>query len=195
LTLAHRALPGIQKGKVDFAAAPRRALVVTLQIAIVLAVGVPLVAITQPFLPPLRGVLVLVTIVILLGVAFWRSTANLQGHAKAGAEVVASVLAQHLATPGSEREARTRQLDQILPGLGHPVPVLLDAHSSAVGKTLAELNIRSMTGATILAISRDGTAILIPSGQEVLRAGDVVALAGSHEAIAAATQALAAESE
>ncbi|MEO5902517.1 MAG: TrkA C-terminal domain-containing protein, partial [Gemmatimonadaceae bacterium] len=62
-----------------------------------------------------------------------------------------------------------------------------------VNRTLAELNIRGKTGATILAISRkasDGPKAIIPTGGERLRAGDVVALAGTEEAVAAATELL-----
>ena len=57
--LADRVFPTAQKGALDLAVAPRRLLVVTLQLAIVVVVGFPLVAITQPFLPPLRGAAVL----------------------------------------------------------------------------------------------------------------------------------------
>ena len=57
------------ESKADFADAPRRALVVTLQLAILLVVGIPLVALTQPFLPPFPGAVVLAVIVVLLGIA------------------------------------------------------------------------------------------------------------------------------
>ena len=74
----------------------------------------------------------------------------------------------------------------MLPGLGEPVPVRIDATSPAVNRTLAELNIRGKTGATILAITRkseEGNKVLIPSGKETIRVGDVLALAGSQEAV------------
>src|SRR5207247_11404927 len=51
VTLARLALPTEQRKRVDFAAAPRRMLVVTFQLAAVLLVGTPLLALTQPFLP------------------------------------------------------------------------------------------------------------------------------------------------
>src|SRR3989475_3648428 len=51
VTLARLALPAGQHQRVDFAAAPRRMLVVTFQLAGVLLVGTPLLALTQPFLP------------------------------------------------------------------------------------------------------------------------------------------------
>jgi len=58
---------------------------------------------------------------------------------------------------------------------------------------LSEVNLRGLTGATVLAIFRtagQGPRTLVPTGSERLRAGDVLTLAGSHEAIAAAREAL-----
>jgi CPA2 family monovalent cation:H+ antiporter-2 len=74
----------------------------------------------------------------------------------------------------------------MLPGLGQLVAVPLAAGSAAVGQTLAQLNLRGRTGATVLAITRPDGAVLAPGAQEQLRAGDVLALAGTGEAIAAA---------
>ena len=91
MTLAEAALPAAGEGKVDLAAAPRRALVVTLQLAVVLLVGLPLLALTQPFLPGRRRPL-LALLLVVLGIAFWRSAANLQGHVRAGAQVIVEAL-------------------------------------------------------------------------------------------------------
>jgi K+:H+ antiporter len=74
------------------------------------------------------------------------------------------------------------------------VPVKVPAGSPAVDKRLADLNVRGITGATVLAITRPGAAgdrIYVPTGREVLKAGDVLAVAGSHEAVAAAKMLLA----
>ncbi|HEU6452901.1 MAG TPA: TrkA C-terminal domain-containing protein, partial [Gemmatimonadaceae bacterium] len=68
--------------------------------------------------------------------------------------------------------------------------VRLWANSPGVHRTLAELNLRGLTGATVLAITRPGEPVMIPTGHEVLRDGDVLAIAGSHEAIAAAVHLL-----
>ncbi|HEX7049484.1 MAG TPA: cation:proton antiporter, partial [Longimicrobiales bacterium] len=166
LELALRALPAGAEGMLDLAAAPRRALVVTLQLAILILVGAPLVAITQPFLPPFRGALVLILLLAILAIAFWKSATELHGHARAGAQVIVSTLAQQMAT---EEDARGRRaLARVraqLPGLGEPVPVRIERDSPTVGKTLAELNLRGMTGATVLAILRDGEEILLPRGK------------------------------
>ena len=192
LELAHKSLPEASKGKVDFAAAPRQALVLTLQLAILAAIGVPLVAVTLPFLPSYRFALLPLALVAVLSIAFWRSTTNLQGHAKAGAEVIAMKLAAQMAG-NTEAKDESLQYDmkrvrEALPGLGDPVSLRVAADSAATERTLAELNLRGVTGATVLAIVRRDATVLVPSGHERVLAGDVLAIAGSEEAIAAARE-------
>ncbi|OJT23743.1 potassium transporter [Archangium sp. Cb G35] len=185
--LADLALPP-NEGKLDRAAAPRRALVVTLQLASLLSVGIPLVALTQPFIPGFQGAAVLLVQLSVLAVGFWRSATNLQGHVRAGSQVIVSALAAQTHVPGNEEKHgdRLKTLHAILPGLGEPTPVRLEASSPAVGQSLAQLNLRGMTGATVLAIQRGDGEAVVPTAQEVLREGDVLALAGTHEAIDAA---------
>ena len=194
LELAHKALPEAAKGKVDFAAAPRRALVVTLQLGIIAAIGVPLVAVTLPFLPSYRFALVPFAFVLIPAIAFWRSTMNLQGHTKAGAEVIALKLgAQMAGNTDAKEESLQSDMQRVraaLPGLGEPVSLRVTADSAATERTLAELNLRGVTGATVLAIVRRGETVLVPSGHERVHAGDVLAVAGSAEAIAAAREML-----
>ena len=55
-----------------------------------------------------------------------------------------------------------------------------------VGQTLGELEIRSLTGANVIVIQRGTKRITMPTGDEQLLSGDVIALTGSHDAIAAA---------
>jgi CPA2 family monovalent cation:H+ antiporter-2 len=85
-----------------------------------------------------------------------------------------------------------KEVHRLLPGLGAPTPVRLDAGSTAVGKSLAELNLRGVTGATVLAIRRGTEGLLVPTAYDVLCAGDLLALAGTHDAVDAARQLLAA---
>jgi CPA2 family monovalent cation:H+ antiporter-2 len=193
--LAMRALPTAGRRKADFAAAPRRALVTMLQLGILLMVGAPIIAVTQPFIPSFPGFSILAIMTVLLGIAFWRSALNLQEHAKAGAEVIVAALTPQLASEDDESSMykTMEHLAIMLPGLGEPVPVRITSASPAVDRTLAELNIRGKTGATILAITRRegaGNKVLVPSGGETLRDGDVLALAGTQEAVDLATQIL-----
>jgi CPA2 family monovalent cation:H+ antiporter-2 len=191
LALAELALPPGIKGKPDLAEAPRRALVVTVQLGMVLLVGLPVLALTQPFVSGWISAPILGGLLVLLGVLFWRSATNLQGHVKAGAQVIVETLVAQARRRGPADEAALQAVNALLPGLGAPVPVRLEAGSPAVGKTLAQLGVRGTTGASVLAIARGDAGVIVPSAAEVLRAGDILAVAGTHEAVAAAVELLA----
>jgi CPA2 family monovalent cation:H+ antiporter-2 len=187
-TLATRSMPNAAKGRVDFAAAPRRALTITLQIAIMLSILIPLLAITQPFVTAAPGLLTLAVVALVLGIAFWRSAQSLHGHTRAGAEAIVSMLGDQMSVnrePNVVRGAMAK-IDDVLPGLGAPVAIQVMAGSPAADKTLAMLNLRGRTGATVLAIVRVNEQVLVPRGRDVLRVDDVLAVAGSTEAVDAA---------
>lgn len=183
--LAARAFPDAEPGRLDLAAAPRRALIVTIQLAGVAGVGFLLAAVTQPVLPAALPISLLAALLVGIGVRFWRDARNLSGHTRAGAEVIVAALARHTRAEESEEKTLARAYD-LLPGLGTPVPVRLDPGSRAIGRTIGELELRGRTGATILAIVRGSDVVLVPDGHEPLRAGDVVALAGTEGSVATA---------
>jgi CPA2 family monovalent cation:H+ antiporter-2 len=178
------ARPGRPAESLDLAAAPRRAMVVGLQLAILALFAVPLVALTLPMIPPMYTAPVLAVGFAAVAVAFWRSAENLQEHVSAVAGVIVEALAKQAI------DSSPRDLDHVrkmLPGMGELTPFEIRPGSHAVGQTLAALNVRGLTGATVIAITR-GTdePVTIPSGKEVLREGDVLALTGSHDAVDAA---------
>jgi K+:H+ antiporter len=194
-SLAQRAFPPAAQAEVDYSVAPRRALATTLQLAMVAVSGVVLVAITQPFLPAYRGVLVLVIVTFVFAIAFWRNAANVHGHARAGAEILAHALSRQLpATAPSERSiesnAAPESVTRLMSGFGEPIAWQIAEGSPVSGLTLAELNLRSRTGATVLAIHRAGGEVVLPTGSERLQAGDVLVLAGTREAMAAGRELL-----
>lgn len=192
LNLARRAFAEVTPGRVDPADAPRRALVILVQLGVVVAVGFPVVAITQPFLPPHQGAAVFVLLTLILVLALWRNAANLQGHARAGAQIIASALANQMASSEEEmtRTAETalHDVNAILPGLGEPMAIRVLPQSVAAGKSLAQLNLRGNTGATVLAIRRGDTQIPTPLGREVIHGNDLLAVAGSRDSLAVAKQ-------
>ena len=49
----------------------------------------------------------------------------------------------------------------MLPGLGEPVSVMVRPGHYAVGRTLADLNLRGLSGATVLALVREGHGTVI----------------------------------
>jgi monovalent cation:H+ antiporter-2, CPA2 family len=193
LNLALKALPASGSG-VDLAAAPRRALVVTLQLALVAATGIVILAVTQPFIPVLRLLPILLVLLVALGIAFWRSATDLEGHARAGAEVIAATLSKQMAG-ASGNDHDLDRVHSVLPGLGEPVSILVPEGSPAAGRTLADLNLRGVTGATVMAILHDDVRTPVPAGTSVVYAGDVLAVAGTHESIDATRALVAAPAE
>jgi len=193
LSIAEAALPAGPEGQADPASASRKLLVITLQLGIVLLTGLPLLALTQPFLGGVFAPLLLLLLLGGLGVGFWRGASDLHGRVRAGAQTILELIVEQARTGGASAEGAEPAGPVLLPGLGVPTLVQLPAASSAVGRSLAELNLRGVTGATVLAITRREHGVLIPAAKDALRAGDVLALAGSTEAIAAARQVLRGE--
>jgi monovalent cation:H+ antiporter-2, CPA2 family len=188
-TLAAQALPQ-PGGGIDLAAAPRRAFVVSLQLAAAIVLGLPVVAVTQLFLPPYAAALAFAAVLALLAVRLWKSAEQLQGHVRAGAEVLVEALANQ-ARPDGTPPSGQPALSALFPGLGFPVPVVIAKGSAAVGETLAGINLRGKTGATVLAIRRGKEGLLVPTGRELLQAEDVLAVAGTQESVDAARELLA----
>ena len=96
--------------------------------------------------------------------------------------VLEALAAQSVAADGDT----LHDVRQLLPGIGEPESLRVPDESPVVGRSLADLDLRGVTGATVLAIARDGHGIAVPAPTEVLRGGDVLAVAGTHDAIAAA---------
>jgi CPA2 family monovalent cation:H+ antiporter-2 len=185
--LATAALPPARRG-LDLDRVPRRALELTLELAVVLVTAIAVLVATQPFLPGYAGPILLGSLLIAFGIAVWRSAADLEGHVRAGTQAVVEALigyaraGAHVGVP----DHVLADLHAAMPGLGRPVAVRLEASHAAVDRTLSELNLRGRTGATVLAIVRDGEALIAPDADERLRAGDFLALAGTGDAVDAA---------
>jgi CPA2 family monovalent cation:H+ antiporter-2 len=62
--------------------------------------------------------------------------------------------------------------------------VSLDSHSSLNGQTLAQADIRNLTGVTIMAIQRNGEMLHYPKPQTLLNAGDKLLIAGERSEVA-----------
>jgi CPA2 family monovalent cation:H+ antiporter-2 len=181
--LAEIAMPSVPATHFDPARAPRAALVAGLQFGVLACVILALTAVIAPFLP--RFVAPVVVVVALLPFAWflWRAAQNLEGHLRAGAEIVAEAIARASPKPGVEP---LEEVQELLPGLGDITMIGLKEGDPGVGHTLAELDVRSLTGANVIVLQRGARRITMPNGDERLEAGDVLALTGSHDAIEAA---------
>jgi K+:H+ antiporter len=194
--LADAALPPGSSATVDLDAAPRGALRVTLQLGVALATAVVVVAVTQPFLPSYPGPVLILFLLVGFGIALWQSAADFQGHVRAGSQAIVEALTGYARQSDAKlgHAPALASVHGMLPGLGEPVAIQLDAASPSIGKSLGDLNLRGRTGASVLVIIREGKPIALAANRR-LEAGDVLALAGTRDAIAAATTMLVGDGE
>ncbi len=167
--------------ELDLGRAPRRALILTLELVILIALGLPLAAVVQPLFP--GGGIIVVGAIALVALATRRSITDFDRHVRAGSALIVEVLARQSA---EKERPELGEIEALLPGFGGLTPIVLVADAPAIGMTLAGLDLRVKTGASVLAIMRDGGGLANPSPTEPLRVGDVLAVTGSGEAIAAA---------
>jgi CPA2 family monovalent cation:H+ antiporter-2 len=185
-SLAEAVMPHPGVGRVDLARAPRRALGATLQLALVSLACAPVAVAVGITAPTRYTVMAAVAIALGLLAVLWRRANDLQGHVSAVIQAVIGALAEQSHSdshePGGDGE--------VLVGLGDPTQVRLDAGSHAVGRSLAELDLRGRTGATVLAVRRAEEPWRIPAARERLVAGDELLLAGATTALEAARRVL-----
>lgn len=99
----------------------------------------------------------------------------------------ADALAELLGAPRVvERIARLHEQVEGLVTKG----VLIGPGSPFAGRTLADTATRTRTGASIIAVSREGEVMPMPRTDFVFHAGDTVIVVGTHEGAEAAAQIL-----
>lgn len=100
----------------------------------------------------------------------------------------ASALAELLGAPRvSERLARLREQVEGITTEG----IVLGPDSPYVGRTLADAQIRSRTGASVVAVARHGEVIASPEPSTRFMAGDKVVVVGTDQGVAAVARLLA----
>ncbi len=185
--LAFAALPAANAADVDFAQAPRRVFVRSLQFGMSAAAALLLISVTQAFLPPGGALILLIITLGAIAASLWKSTQQLHGHLRAGAGALFELLKTKQSLdmqPVGSQTAHAQDLDdaeQLLPGLGHFRSLTLTSQSKAVNRRLNELNLRAMSGAQVILIRRGNDGFLQPGGHDVLLAGDEIVLSGSLE--------------
>jgi monovalent cation:H+ antiporter-2, CPA2 family len=158
------------------------ALIELLQITILLVAAVPLLAIVQPFMAPVEGIGIIVITIVLMIVVVTRSARQMQGQLRNATRLIATALRGAPADAGGDSYE--------VPGIGMITPVPLRADSEGVGKRLSELDLHTNSGAVVVAIGRADSEVVVPTGDEILRPGDILELAGSSEAVTAARRLL-----
>ncbi len=155
-----------------------------LHVTVLLVAAVPLLAIVQPFMAPVEGIGVIVITIVLLTIIVFRNARKIQDQMPNAARMIAAALSRSRTTSSAERGAYE------VPGIGRLTPVSVGPGSSGVGRKLSEIDLHTKTGAMVVAIGRDGNEVIVPTGDEILRPGDVLELAGSTDAVATAIRLL-----
>lgn len=145
----------------------------TISAAGVIGLGLLVLLLSSTLLPSGRILIVLVLILVVITTFLWRTFIRVYSRAQ-------FVLQETLARPPAPRH----------PHVAHPLADLLSqaqisrltltsaAHPS--GKLIRELALRSATGATVVAVERDGNVVINPGPDEELFPGDQLLLLGTQ---------------
>ena len=146
-----------------------------------------LVALLSSTLLPSGNVLLVTLLIVLISCfVFYRSAVRLYSRAQSALRDTFAqpadppILQETPSLPPLLREARLETVE-VQPG------------TPAAGKMIAELRVRTQTGASIVGIERDGTSIVNPGPYEELESGDQVLLIGSEDQLQAARELLTAQ--
>jgi CPA2 family monovalent cation:H+ antiporter-2 len=145
----------------------------TVPLAGAMGMALLLFLLSSTLLPSWRILIVL--LLILAGVTFllWRSFVKVYSQAQFA---LYETLAQ---TPLPHETETPAPLQNLLREAKLETLVLAES-SSAKGKLIRELELRTKTGASIVAIERNGTSMVNPDPHEELQAGDQVLLLGNQ---------------
>jgi CPA2 family monovalent cation:H+ antiporter-2 len=158
------------------------AIIELLQITNLLVVAVPLLAIVQPFLGPVEGIGIVVVSIVALAIIVVRNALRTQGQIRNATALIATALR------GVSAEADGASYE--VPGIGAITPVSIRPGSGGVGRRLSELDLHGNSGAVVVAIGRGQSEVVVPTGDEILRPGDILELAGSSDAVSTARRLL-----
>lgn len=155
---------------------------------IVLAVGLPTVALVRPVLqvPWVEAALlgVVLAALVLLGLRLGR----VPGDYTSGVARIALDIAGRMREPESGAEAAADIGPAValdtgpLAGLDY-LPIVVHPDSEANGRTLSDLEFRCRTGAAVVAILRGEETMPLPTGNDRIQAEDVLAVSGSPAAL------------
>jgi CPA2 family monovalent cation:H+ antiporter-2 len=154
-----------------------RALIVQiLAVASLIGLGLLVLVLSSTLLPPANVLLVLVLIVAGITWLLWRSFVKVYAKAQIA-------LVETFANPPPARHAEETNRELSILKDAELRLVTVPVSGSAAHKLISELRMRTLTGASIAGIQRDGRSIINPGPDEELKPGDQVLLLGLPEQI------------
>ncbi len=113
----------------------------------------------------------------IIGFFLWKYTAEFDVCIKSGSGELIELFEKRFLNTSEKKEPSDRFV-----GLNKLTYVRVNEKSTISGKSLTEINLRAKTGATVVSIVREGAELILPTGSEILRIGDVMCLAGTDVA-------------
>jgi CPA2 family monovalent cation:H+ antiporter-2 len=141
---------------------------------------------SSALLPSPRTLVPLILLVVILGVWSQRILIRLYSRAQASLE---NVLTGDDAAPAEDRDEDARAFAGKL-GEARLHSTVLPPQAAAVGRRLRDLDIRRLSGASVMGVERSGQTMTSPDADFVFQAQDRVYLLGRAEQLAAARQLL-----
>ena len=136
-------------------------------------------------LPPWPVLIILAVVIVIVSVVSWNRLVRVYASAQiALRETLSAEHAPHVAPAGAGGAPVTPLPAMLRDALLETIPV--PEESSAAGKLIRELQLRSRTGASIVGIERNGASVVNPGPDDELLAGDRVLLLGTGPQLAAA---------
>tara|TARA_R110002073_G_scaffold241497_5_gene403463 strand:- start:35547 stop:37562 length:2016 start_codon:yes stop_codon:yes gene_type:complete len=167
-------------------------------LAVILAIGLPTLAIVSPLVEGPWPAVVVSAMVLAVLVYLGLRLGRLRGAYTSGVARLAIEVAYRAANEDEEGQPPLGH-GQAFEAISSPGPLeginyhpfAIEAGSQADGATLAELDLRCRSGATVVAVCRGTETTTLPTGHEPLAANDVLALSGSPAAVQLACDILA----
>jgi CPA2 family monovalent cation:H+ antiporter-2 len=153
-------------------------------IAGMLVLGLFVLVLSSALLPTFKVLIVLVLIVAFVAWLLWRSFIRVYSKAQIA-------LQETLAQPPEPKPASAPAPLPALLREANLESMTIGSDSPAAGKLIRELQLRTLTGASIVGIERNGASIINPGPDEELQAGDQVLFLGTRAQLDAAKSAFA----
>lgn len=150
-------------------------------------IGIPALSALRPFTNSLIFSIVLAFMFLFILGLLWKRAKEVATDFESGGERLISVLKRqtynsHSSVESSPQTSSSSSHNVLpIPGLENIESIQL-TNEKHFGKTLSEMNLRNLTGVTVVSILRQDKRILFPNHKEPLLSGDVIQVWGNEEA-------------
>jgi len=151
---------------------PRRLTEWTITIAGIIALGLFILMLGSAILPPQKTLVVMAIVIVAIAVAFWKFNVLIYSKAQVALREVFAGTQPWL-------NFLSFSAAQSIFSEAHLADFLITEQSPAANKIIRDLNLRAVTGATIIGLEHEGKMIISPAADEILRAGDRIYLLGT----------------